>query len=297
LRFLFMSDDERTLKLYQNLFQITVRAFYDETAIPIVDYMILNCKASMTEDQLEQSTKLPIKKIRGAFQKMKEDEIIREDALLKRWTLTSNIKELLQQRLAFIKLKIAERIAATNIKKYKCTNPNCKEVHLPGVMALYQGKCPNCKGDLIEMERDSNAYIKLKDLVQTIEGKYIEACRGRDFPAKMYPEEYHKLWESENKGPGYQLPILFASDNEKPLFKRVLEKLNESKKGKSLLKIEDSVLAASTSLQEFYKQHPTKIDGRIITTGDLLNKRKSLEDLGEKEYQEEYLRNIKKLFK
>jgi len=251
----------------------------------------------MTEDQLEQAVKLPIKKIRGAFQKMKEDEIIQEQVHLKRWTLTSNIKELLQNRLAFMKIKIAEKIAATNVKRYKCPNPNCKEIHGAGVMALYQGKCPNCKNDLIEMERDSNAYIKLKDLVQTIEGKYIEACRGREFPAKMYPEEYHKLWENENKGPEFQLPIIFAPDSERPLYKRVLEKLNENKKGKSALKVDDTVLANSTSLQEFYKTNPTKLNGKIITTADLLNKRKSLENLGDKEYQEEYLRNIKKIFK
>jgi len=292
-----MNDEDRALKLYQNLFQITTRAFYDEIAIPIVDYMIFNCKASMTEDQLEQAVKLPIKKIRGAFQKMKEDEIIQEQVHLKRWTLSKNIRELLQNRLSFIKIKIAERIAATNVKRYKCTNPNCKEIHGAGVMALYQGKCPNCKNDLIEMERDSNAYIKLKDLVQTIEGKYIEPCSQREFPDKIYPEEYRKLSESENKGPEYQLPIIFAPDSERPLYKRVLEKLSENKKGKSALKLDDSVLANATSLQEFYKTHPTKLDAKIMTTADLLNKRKSLENLGDKEYQEEYLRNIKKIFR
>jgi len=260
-----MNDDEITLKRYQNLFQISVRAFYEEMTIVVVDYMVLNCRASMTEEQFEQSLKLPIKKIRAALHKMKEDELIREDVNLKRWTLSSNIKEILQTRLAFIKVKLAEKIAATNIKKYKCSS--CSQIFLAGVMALYQGKCPNCRNDLIEMERDSNAYVKLKDIIQKIEEKYIDACKGREFPAKMYPEEYHKLWESETKATEFQLPIIFTG-NEKPLYKKVLEKINEQRKGKNQIKTDESLLGASNNLHDYYKQHPTKLDARSLTTAD-----------------------------
>jgi len=291
-----MSDDDVTLQRYQNLFRIAVRAFYDEIATVVVDYMVLNCKASMTEKQLEAQLKIPFKLIRASFRKMAEDEIIIEHPNLERWTLTSNIKELLKVRIDYIKEHLAKKMnASAKLKTYKCEK--CNKLVPTGMMALYGGKCPTCGNELVEKESDTNTYQKFNDLLKKIE-EYIDACQGREFPSKIYPEEYHKIWESESKDKNAPVPLLSNTSQDKSLYKRVLEKINEQRSGKPVIRTDESVLANAVSLQEYYKKNPTKFGSKVvITPSDVLAKRKITASLSDEEYRREFIVNLKKIFK
>jgi transcription initiation factor IIE alpha subunit len=285
-------DDEITLQRYQNLFRIAVRAFYDEMAVVAVDYMVMNCKASMTEKQLETHLKVPFKLLRASFRKMAEDEFMIEYPSHERWFLTSNIKDFLKTRIDFIRDKLAKKMLTTaKGKAYKCEK--CNKVVPIDMMALYGGKCPTCRGELTEKESETGSHQKINELIKKIED-YIDRCQGREFPSKIYPEEHHKLWESESKDKNVQGP-LFTSQ-EKSLYKKVLEKLNEQRPGKNI-KVDENILSNAKSLQEYYKKNPTKVNQKVITTSDVLAKRRITSVLSEEEYKREFMTNLKKIFK
>jgi len=307
-------DDDDTLNLYKKLFRVISRSFYDPVAIVIVDYMVFKNRGSMTEDEIEQTLRIPKKRVRESFTKMKMDEVIKNNIDEARWTLNSDIRQILKARIEFLFGKINQKKESP---KYKC--PQCGKEIEQMMMALCKGMCQTCNKPFESKESENRdtalvkeALNKIKLIIHTLEqGK-------REFDSRIYGEEYQKFIEKNlerqnqpdpnhrprhlrHTGSSYRHSnhaivdikneghvLAFVSE---PLYKKALRKLEEKNKE---LKTHDNVLKESRELKEYYARNPSSLHKSRKTFDKLLKKRKRFARLNDVEYAKEYRSYITK---
>jgi len=305
-----MSYDDDTLNIYRKLFRVTTRAFYDPVSIAIVDYMVSSKnRGSITEDEIEQLLKIPKKRTREAFTRMKMDDIIKNNVEETRWTLNTDIRQVLKLKIEFLFNYVNQR---KELQKYKC--PGCNKEIDVFTMSLCKGICDTCKRSFESKESDNKDHALTKEALNKIKAIIHQLETGkREFDTRIYGEDYQKYLEKalekqafndpslrprHLKHTGYSRHSLNANAivdikneshifacTEEPLYKKVLKKISEKKKD---FKFDDNILKESKTLKEYYANHPSQLHKSRKAFDTLLKKRKFMARLSDTEYAKEY---------
>lgn len=269
--------DRRNASAYTKLYRMAVRMFFmdeEEIAPAIIDYMVLNQKCSMSQDDMKTELKLGEKKIRKVFKTMENEMILfREN----RWTLMTNVKEYVQNRIGAIKNHINNSIKQKKTKEFKCPK-NCEGmIDIPEMTAIFTYKhiCSNCKEKLIVQSSPALNIEKINLLDKILED--VNRCDEKSFPIKqLFPQDYidkHKVEEVQEN-------TIVALEVRERLHKEVIKKINQKRKSEGIPELPEpaeKVFEKNKPLVDWFKLHPTDLEKKHITQIDVLRKRRLAE--------------------
>ncbi len=179
-------------KLFEDLLRITIRTFYDEVAVVVVEYILFY--GNIEEHKMSEDLNLPFKQVRQALLELNQHQILtykegkkdrrheeRSGNMFTRgpdlgrmvyWTFDPDIKNVLCTRIYKLRKALDDLVEEANKVVYYC--PGCKRIFTIEE-ALPNFTCNNCPNSALLRRESSLVEAKEKRLKGVQEIKHMES--------------------------------------------------------------------------------------------------------------------------